>query len=45
MSNLLTETRNYQNMLEKRRKINEIKENELNKECSIVVHVIQNIFQ
>ena len=33
MSNLLTETRNYQNMLEKRRKINEIKENELNKEC------------
>ena len=33
MSNLLTETRNYQNIIEKRRKINEIKENELNKEC------------
>ena len=33
MSNLLTENRNYQNVIEKRRKINEIKENELNKEC------------
>ena len=33
MSSLLTENRNYQNVIEKRRKINEIKENELNKEC------------
>ena len=33
MSSLLTENKNYQNIIEKRRKINEIKENELNKEC------------
>ena len=33
MSYLLTEKKNYQNILEKRQKINEIKNNELNKEC------------
>ena len=33
MSYLLTEKKNYQSIVEKRRKINEIKNNELNKEC------------
>ena len=33
MSYLLTEKKNYQSIIEKRRKINEIKNNELNKEC------------
>ena len=33
MSYLLTDKKNYQNILEKRQKINEIKNNELNKEC------------
>ena len=33
MSNYLTERKNYQYMIEKNRKINEIKNNELNKEC------------
>ena len=33
MSYLLTERKNYQFIIEKRRKINEIKNNELNKEC------------
>ena len=33
MSNILTEKKNYKFMIEKSRKINEIKNNELNKEC------------
>ena len=44
MSYFLTEKKNNQSIMEKRRKINEIKNNELNKECFDCGSCYLNIF-